>query len=70
MGAKNFKTLDLLQVAAKGYQTFLAFSSQQSSQNYAGDFLKFLVSDLFSKISNSTLCHVDKLNTSITQLSG
>ncbi len=37
-GIKNFKTLLLLQIAAKSFQTFPEFSSYWSSQNYVWDF--------------------------------
>ena len=38
MGAKNFKTLLLLQIAAESFQTFPEFSSQWSSQTKFGIF--------------------------------
>ena len=40
-GSKNFKTLLLLQIVAKSFQTFPEFSSQWSSQNYIWDFWNF-----------------------------
>ncbi len=39
-GSKKFKML-LLQLTAKSFQNFSWFSSQWSSQNYAGDFWNF-----------------------------
>ncbi len=37
-GSENFKTLLLLQIAAKRFQTCPEFSSQRSSQKYIGYF--------------------------------
>ncbi len=55
-GSENLKTLLLLQIAAKSFQTFPEFSPQWSSQNYVWDFWNFeflIFNDFFSKISNS-----------------
>ncbi len=40
-GSENFKTLLLLQIAAKSFETCPEFSSQWSSQNYVWDFWNF-----------------------------
>ncbi len=40
-GSENFKTLLLLQIVAKSFQTFPEFSYQWSSQNYFWDFWNF-----------------------------
>ncbi len=37
-GSENVKTILLLQIAAKSFETFPEFSSQWSSQNYVWDF--------------------------------
>ena len=44
-GSENFKTLLLLQMAAKSFETCPEFSSQWSSQNQVWDFFKFSVSE-------------------------
>ncbi len=57
-GSENFKTLLLLQIAAKSFETCPEFSSQWSSQKYVRDFWNFEVlifNDFFSKIANSPL---------------
>ncbi len=40
-GSENFKTLLLLQIAAKSFETCPEFSSQWSSQSYVWDFWNF-----------------------------
>ncbi len=40
-GTENFKTLPLLQIAAKSFQICPKFSFQRSSQYYGGDFRNF-----------------------------
>ncbi len=64
--SENFKTLLLLQITAKSFQTCPEFSSQWSSQNYVGIFetLSFRIFNdfCFLKISNSPM---EKSKTSI-----
>ena len=62
-GSENVKTLLLLQIAAKSFQTCPQFSSQWSSQNYVVYFwnLDFpIFNDFFPKISNSLLYPMEK----------
>ncbi len=67
-GSKNYKTLLLLQIAAKRLETCLEFSAQWSSRNYFWVFRNFdflLIIIFFFKIANSPLYPRDKLKTSI-----
>ncbi len=62
-GSENFKTLLLLQITAKRFQTFPEISSQWSSQNFFGTFeiLKIeILRNFFSKISNLPLYRMEK----------
>ncbi len=40
-GCENFKTLLLLQITTKSFQTCPEFYSQRPSESYVGDFLNF-----------------------------
>ncbi len=65
---ENFKTILLLHIAAKSFQTFTEFSSQRSSQNYVGDVWNFefpIYTIVFQKNSYSPLYPMEKPKTSI-----
>ncbi len=57
-GSENFKTLLLLQIATKSFETCPEFSFQWSSQNYIWDFWNFefpIFNNFFLKNSKFTI---------------
>ena len=67
-GSENLKTLLLLQILVKCFQTWNEFCSHWSSQNYVWPFLEIefpIFSDFILKISNSTSYSKEKPKSSI-----